>query len=199
MAIVVHCLSQINSCGIYPIMKGEDMTMHYMLAWPSLATNVRSENEEFAYDLQVRQFHIDGALPEATKVQVQPGWTLGVSSSGKYPTLFKMVSALLSCFRGPQVEGSFSKMSNLVNTSTALVNVATYNSIQIVKYSLMSKEKSSVDYFENNDFLHDPVDGKLALNMRSANKHHSQQLAQERASKEAKIVKLKLSNTIPVI
>ena len=59
------------------------------------------------------------------------------------------------------------------------------------------KTSNSVDYLQKNDFLHDSVDGKLVLNMRSAYKHHSQQLAQEKASKEAMIVELnllKLSN-----
>ena len=61
---------------------------------------------------------------------VQPDWTLGgaaVSSSVKYPALFKMVSALMSCFYGPQLEGSFSMMSNIVNPSTTRMNVATHN------------------------------------------------------------------------
>jgi len=49
-----------------PFVKAQGHALQYMLALPSLATNVLMESEEAAYDLEVCRLHIDNALPEAT-------------------------------------------------------------------------------------------------------------------------------------
>ena len=176
-----------------PVVRGEPKALQYMLALPTLVTNVLTEAEQRSYDMEVRQFHVDSALPQAATNNRLDSWWAAVFSAGKFPSLSKLVAALMSCFHGPQVEGSFSHMSNIMNSATARMNVSTFNSIQTVKYSLMASNKNAMQYFHKHDYLHEPVNSHLVHNMRGAYKMYSSQLAEERKIKEEKKVELNMS------
>ena len=98
-----------------------------------------------SHDLEVHQFHTENALPETNSTTRLDTWWASVLASGKYHTFLQIVSALMSCFHGPQIEGSFSIMSNVMTTATSSMNVSTFSSIQTVKYALMSIEKVLYD------------------------------------------------------
>ena len=91
-----------------PVVRGEPKALQYMLALPTLVTNVLTEAEQKSYDMEVRQFHVDSALPQAATNNRLDSWWAAVFSAGKFPSLSKLVAARMSCFHGPQVEGSFS-------------------------------------------------------------------------------------------
>ena len=104
-----------------PVVRGQTEAMQYMKALPDLATNVLSEEDL----LEVQRFHTDSTLPLALlDMQLDTWWAL-VFRTGKFPALRKMVAALLSCFHGPQVEGSFSVMGNVITTKTACLGIKT--------------------------------------------------------------------------
>ena len=60
----------------------------------------------------------------------------------KYPLVFKTIVATLSIFLGPQVESSFSMMTDVIETKSGRLNIGTYEAIQTVKYSLMVSQVS---------------------------------------------------------
>ena len=176
-----------------PVVRGEPKALQYMLALPTLVTNVLTEDEQNSYDMEVRKFHVDGALPKAATHSRLDSWWAAVFATGNYPSLAKLVAALMSCFHGPQVEGSFSQMANIMNTATARMNVSTFNSIQTVKYALMASSKTAIQYFHKHDHLHEPVNSQLVHNMRGAYKMYSSQLADDRKLQEEKKVALNMS------
>lgn len=173
-----------------PLVRGEHIAMRYMLELPSFVSNVLTENELSVYDMEVRCFHVDRELPPASTHTRLDTWWGAIFATSKFPSLSKLVAALMSCFHGPQVEGSFSHMSGIMNTSTARMNVQTYSSIQTVKYSLMASGKTATEYFNQPDFLHDPVNGHLVQNMRGARKQYGTVLANERKVREETKVEL---------
>ena len=64
----------------------------------------------------------------------------------KYPLVFKMIVATVPIFHGPQVESSFSMMTDVINMKSGRLNTGTYEAIQTVKYSLMA---SHVSFFSH--------------------------------------------------
>ena len=103
-----------------------------MLKLPSVITNViHSENKADSYDLEVRNVHVDNSLPEADGAN-----------------LSNLVKTAISYFHGPQVEGSFSVMKQVLNTQTARLDVSTYRAIQSIKYPLRAAGKTAVQYLE---------------------------------------------------
>ena len=107
--------------------------------------------------------------------------------------LSKMVLALLSCFHGPQIEGSFSIMGNVITTQTACMGIKTLDAIQSVKYSLKASEKTAVQYFKKNDHLHSSVDSKLVCNMTCAHKKYYAELDIVKKQRDAKKAKLHIA------
>lgn len=89
-----------------------------------------------------------------------------------YPVLQKLSRACLSIFHGPQVEGSFSTMKDILKTKSGNMLISTFSAIQTVKYSLRSRNTRAVECFQRKDVLHTPVDPALVKAIRdSASKH----------------------------
>nr|XP_055023083.1 uncharacterized protein LOC129413401 [Misgurnus anguillicaudatus] len=58
----------------------------------------------------------------------------------RYPTLIKLVKALLSIFTGPLVEGSFNLMDDILETDRCSLNVETYESLAVVKSTMKARD-----------------------------------------------------------
>ena len=54
----------------------------------------------------------------------------------RYSTLFKIVNVILSIFHGPRVVGNFSEMKYVIDSTSEQIDIATFDAIQTVKYSL---------------------------------------------------------------
>ena len=104
-------------------------------------TNVLNGEDLQTYALEIQRFHIGSSLPIASTDTRLDSWWTQVFDAGKHPALSKMISALLSCFHGPQIEGSFSIMGNVITTQTASMGIKTLDAIQSVKYSLKAPEE----------------------------------------------------------
>ena len=176
-----------------PAVRGHSPAMQYMKALPDLAPNVLDDEDLQTYALDVQRFHIDGSLPIASTDTRLDSWWAQVFDTGKFPALSKMVSALLSCFHGPQIEGSFSIMGNVITTQTACMGVKTLDAIQSVKYSLKASEKAAVQYFKKNDHLHSSVDSKLVCNMTCAHKRYHAELDIVKEQRDAKKARLHIA------
>ena len=174
----------------------------FMSNLPKLVTNVLSSVECSLFETEVRAFHVDDKLPEFADGMRLDTWWNAIFEGMNYPNLSKILMAVLSCFHGPQVEGSFSIMGTIMNKRTAKLNISTFSAIQSIKYELKSVSKTAVEYFVKKDPLTDCVDGLLVRNMRGAYKLYSQEQEEGRKrelerktalniSKDALVSKLK--------
>ena len=80
-------------------------------------------------------------------------WWSAVLKLPKYTALCTLVRAIMTCFHGPQVEGSFNVMGDIINQKSCRIGIETW----IVKYSLRARQVSIAEYFQRQDVLHDPA------------------------------------------
>ena len=90
--------------------------------------------------------------------------------SDQYSVTFKVVCAILSIFRGPRVESTFSVTNNMIDQNSGKINMGTYGAIQDITYALKTqkpcKENRSVKVLSRSDRLYSPVDLKISNVMR---------------------------------
>ena len=145
-----------------PKLRGNSVCTKLLRKLPTFVTNVLTEEEEEKYDLEVRKYQVHLGLPSAVyseggTVRLDTWWT-SVVKTGVFPTLCKMALAIMSCFHGPAVEGSFNIMGDIIDPKSARMNIETFSAIQTVKYGLRASQKSALEYFERKNHLNDPID-----------------------------------------
>ena len=75
---------------------------------------------------------------------------------------------MLSCFHGPQVEGNFNTMGDVIDSKSYRMNVDIYSAIQTVKYGLRTEQTTAIEKFTKTEYLHEKVDTTLCRNLRSS-------------------------------
>lgn len=187
---LLKCISAID-----PTARGHHTTLARLKRLPELLKNVLDDSDITSYDLEVHRYQVDNNLPcpyingNLTRIDV---WWAFVFESEKYPALSKMVKAILSCFHGPQVESAFSSMSGILDQECGRMTIDTLSALQTVKYRLLKSEKTAVDFFKRDDYLHTPVQKSLCNNLRSSYKRYKEELEAKKREKEAKKEKLKI-------
>ena len=72
---------------------------------------------------------MDKTLPSPLDVDdnevPQDGWWTEVFQQGKYPHLSAMFKAMMSCFHGPQVEGSFNTKGDIIAEKSCRMDIGT--------------------------------------------------------------------------
>ena len=118
--------------------------------------------------MQARSYCVDETLPAPDKcnMRVDHWWAL-VAKTNKYDLLVKCVNAVLSCFHGPLIEGTFSVMSNVLDDRSSRMQIETYSAIQMVKHELVVQGMSSIQTFHHADPMHATISGELCQNMRN--------------------------------
>ena len=89
---------------------------------------------------EVRDYQVDQRLPNPACAIDE--WWMAVEGEGTYPNLTKTALAVLTCFHGPLVEGSFNIMGDLMGGRNFRVELPTYSGLETVKYRL-GMERSS--------------------------------------------------------
>ena len=97
-----------------------------------------------------------------------------------------MVKAVLSCFHGPVVEGSFSEMSNILTEKTHRTKVDTFTAYQIVSYEVKDIAIGAVESFLRSDKLRTPIQPGLLKNMRNANAERESEQARQREEMDSR-------------
>lgn len=157
---------------------------------PALLSNA---DDEIECREQVRKLQIEKDLPEFQITdRVDKWWSQFFTSHGDWPQLGKLVKACLSIFTGPRVESSFSLMNNIITSQTNRLDTQTYSAIQAVKYFLIVKGKSSLEYFHRDNVLTSPVDKPLIYHIQTARSKDKNRLAQTHLAKQLEIEKFKL-------
>ena len=63
---------------------------------------------------------------------------------GSYPGMCAAILPLISIFHGPQAEGSFSAMGDIIDVKSCRTDVETYSANQTVKYGLRARKATAV-------------------------------------------------------
>ena len=172
--ILLKTLSAIDPCA-----RGHSLTLRYLLKLPGLITNVLSEEEETEYEKEVHRFNSDPTVPQFKSEMRIDHWWASIES---YPYLRKLVLAALTCFHGPLVEGCFNIMGDVMDAKSSRLGVNSLNSLQTVKSHLSSK--GSLNYFDRNDHLYDPVVPGLVNCMINASKEKKRVQVLKKCEKE---------------
>ncbi|XP_064653112.1 uncharacterized protein LOC135503467 [Lineus longissimus] len=156
--------------AVDPLARGHSNTLRFMKKLPALFPTV--DIDENIFTLELHQYQVDLSLPNAvdpagTAVRLDKWWSQ-VFKSENYPELTKVMKAVLSIFHGPAVESAFNVMGDIIDERKCRTNIATYESIQTVKYKLRSSGKSAIQYFHRPDKLHSPVNGRICKGVRHA-------------------------------
>ncbi|KAL8588059.1 hypothetical protein ACOMHN_012097 [Nucella lapillus] len=184
-----------NSCEAQTRLKSLPDLVNNVLK-PLEANEEDEDKIRDAYTAQVLDFCncLDKPSPRKPNGDAVPvdEWWGAVNQNGEYDLLYKLVTALLTCFHGPRVESSFSIMSEVLDAKANRMAVSTFSAIQTVKYALQSSGQSAVACFYRKDKLYTPVNKKLCQLMRGAWKKHKEEQAAQREIEEAKRTALSL-------
>ena len=123
--------------AIDPAARGHSVTAKHLKMLCDKLDHVITEDSDIA--LEIKKYNVDNSLPPHDTDFVQ--WWAQVISSKKYPGLAYMWWQLLSIFHGPQIEASFSYMTDILDSKAGKMKVETFSSIQTVKYTLKTKKQ----------------------------------------------------------
>ena len=135
------------SCiGPQKILNGDGDTTQGLTYLVDIPT-VLSDDERSAYLRAVYSLLVDPLLPNIRKdgdgndieVSCLDLWT---AHEFRYPNCFKMATAILSIFHGPRVDGSFSVMTDVIDSKSGRLDIESYDAMQTVKYALMANHVS---------------------------------------------------------
>ena len=170
------------------------------LSLPTIMPTILSADEEELYEKEVRSVCVDSLLPSArddqmNEVNCLDWWT---SINNRYPTVFKMVTAVLSIFHGPRVESTFNVMGDVLDKKSGRMNMETYSAIQDIKYGLKTRQPlaqhRAVSTFAREDRLHTPVNSKLSNNMRNSRMVFNNVQMEKRKRKVQRMEEFKVKN-----
>ena len=130
-------------------------------------------------------------------VQLDPCW-LEVKKMGSYPGTCAAILPLISIFHGPQAEGSFSAMGDIIDVKSCRTDIETYSAIQTVKYGLRARKATAVSFLRKEDILHDRIDTSLVRNMAGACKQQLEVVKEQTEEVAAKRQRLDIPEKLPL-
>ena len=104
----------------------------------------------------------------------------------RYPTLIKLVKALLSIFTGPLVEGSFNLMDDILEADRCRMNVETYESLTSIKSTMKARNWTASTML---------IDQPLRRSCLSSYQNYQLHLQKKKASEQA-LKKIKMGEAI---
>ena len=171
-----------------PTQRGSTLSMQRIKKLPSMVSNVLDESEVELFAAECHSFQVDATLPsdiDATSSPVRVDhWWASVMASKKYPCITKLCMALLTCFHGPMVEGSFSAMGDILDAKSTRLNMETYSALQTVKYDLRAKGKSATEMYARSDIVFGPVNSMLCQDVRRSYGRYKKVLMEKRQAQQ---------------
>ena len=181
--------------AVDPLARGSTIALKYLKALPDIVTNVITPGTETdTYHMEVHKYSCDQHLPNpldasGEPVQIDIWWT---QVKSKFPTLFKIVSAVLTCFHGPLVESSFSVMGDLIDKRSGKMNIETYGALQTTKYHLKATNRTAIQSFSRKNVKDDPVNKDMCIHIRAAAGKYKLSLRKAKESRIKRAEELKL-------
>lgn len=111
---------------------------HLATLFKHILSDSEEQNEQAAV-LEIYVFVANNDFLALNRDSVEVGW----ERASSFPLLQKVAKAALSLFHGPQVEGYFSSMKNIMKKKSGRMQVDLFSSYQTVKYHLRGKKLSS--------------------------------------------------------
>ena len=167
---------------------------------------VLTEDEETLYTMELKKLSLvdlpsktrareveeENEDPEGTRKTIQEAvtpdeWWGTLLKNNNLPSLKKVLSAALTLFTGPVIEGSFSEVSNIVTNKRNSMKADTLDALQTVKYHIHAKGMTAVDYFHRDDVDHIPVNVELLRKVqtsRTSKRKLESEAAERRISEE---------------
>ena len=133
------------------------MLVHYAVAWFQISVNIN--------DFKVQISLLD--LTSCDNLKPDEWWG-AVLKHSNLPLVKRVLSAGLSLFTGPVIEGSFSETTNIISNKRNSMKTETLNALQIVRYHLHAAGKDAVDMFHRDDIDHSPVNVNMMRNMQKS-------------------------------
>ena len=118
------------------ILNGDEDTTQGLTYLVDIMPTVLTDDERSAYLREVYSLLADPLLPsiirkdgEGNDIEVSclDWW---ISLEFRYPSCFKMATAVLSIFHGPRVEGSFSGMTDIIDSKSGRLDIESYDAMQ---------------------------------------------------------------------
>ncbi|XP_060789431.1 uncharacterized protein LOC132894118 isoform X2 [Neoarius graeffei] len=173
---LLKCLSAID-----PKAQGHSLTAEHLKKLKDFFPTILSQEEKDQYLREVSRIQMDPTLPAVNDSTRLDHWWREVMPC--YPALGKVVRACLSIFTGPKMEQSFSFMNDLIGAKSNRMAVQTYAAIQAVKYDLKARRTNSLDYYNREDILRDPVDKSVCYHMQTAHGRYAKKLREMKEEK----------------
>ena len=117
------------------ILNGDEDTTQGLTYLVDIMPTVLTDDERSAYLREVYSLLTDPLLPsiirkdgEGNDIEVSclDWW---ISLEFRYPNCFKMVTAVLSIFHGPRMEGSFSGMTDIIDSKSGRLDIESYDAM----------------------------------------------------------------------
>ena len=172
---------------INPDRRSDTGALSHLQNLATMFDNVLTFNEKALVDEEIRSFIIEDSFKPLKDGRIDHWW-----ENSNFHLFKRIIKAALSSFHGPQVESSFSLMKGIMKKNSGRMSVNTFDSVQTVKYYLMSKNTSAVKFFHRPSINHSPVDKNLIRNMQSATKTYTAQLEMNRSSLDEEMGALKM-------
>ena len=159
-------------------------------------------DDQHSYEKETSNYQVDNKLPATTDsngkvVQLDHYWS-EVDRTGSYPRMCAAILPLIFIFYGPQVEGSFSAMGDIIDSKTCCTDIETYSAIQTVKYGLRARKATAVSFLRKEDILHDRIDTSLVRNMAGACKQQLEVVKEQTEEVAAKRQRLDIPEKLPL-
>ncbi|KAL2089343.1 hypothetical protein ACEWY4_014031 [Coilia grayii] len=158
-----------------PLLRGRSQATIQLKRLGGMLSHLLPENQDLQRELV--HFNVDLTLPRYKEGdRVVEWWGHVFDQPGKYPTLSALVKCCLSIFHGPRVESSFSLMNEVLDQRSGNMNVETFNAIQTVKYTLLSRGQTAIQMFRREDVKFGEVDRMMSKNISTAAATYRQRL-----------------------
>ena len=134
--------------AVDPEARGHSVTCKYMKQLKDLLPVHLSDEDRDAYDIQVQTYQTD-SLPifDNKSHRIDEWYQCHVFH--RHPVLAKVIKAGLCIFHGPQIESSFSIMSDIVDKHAGRMNMETFSAIQTVKHYLLTRSTDALTAFKD--------------------------------------------------
>ncbi|KAH3872469.1 hypothetical protein DPMN_035685 [Dreissena polymorpha] len=173
-----------TASAVDPSARGHSETIRLLKNLPELVKHILSEEEENKFLQEIYQYQLDPTLPDFNSdTRIDHWW----AAQNGYPAMKKIILALVTCFHGPMVEGTFNRMGDILDSKSSSLSIDSLNAIQSVKSALKEKGVSAVEYFHREDTLYTPIVTGLTYNLSYAGSdERNKQLMTIRLEKEEK-------------
>ncbi|KAL2102116.1 hypothetical protein ACEWY4_001284 [Coilia grayii] len=166
-----------------PLLRGHSQATIQLKRLGGMLSHLLPENQDLQRELV--HFNVDLTLPRYKEGDgVVEWWGHVFDQPGKYPTLSALVKCCLSIFHGPRVESSFSLMNEVLDQRSGNMNVETFNAIQTVKYTLLSRGQTAIQMFRREDVKFGEVDRMMSKNISTAAATYRQRLKAKSMDRE---------------